>query len=274
MLNSETPCEGPLTADQVEFYKLNGFLGSVELMDQSEAHMVREELLRIFRERAGREVGEQFDLASHDDDDQQPLLSQIMYPAKYAPRLLETKLATRATAIVHQLLGADAECRFEHAILKPGGYGAATPWHQDAAYWSPAEVHRTLSIWIALQETTVENGCLCFIPNPLGSEVEIYNHRSIGNDPRAHGLELTPDEMHRVNDAVACPLRLGYATIHDGYTLHAAGANQTDQDRIGLVLFGKRAGVPRTVRYDFPWLEARRTARADRAASAVERDLA
>ena len=50
-----------------------------------------------------------------------------------------------------------------HAILKPARIGGATPWHQDEAYWDPRYAHRAVSIWLALQPATLENGCMRFI---------------------------------------------------------------------------------------------------------------
>lgn len=259
-----------LTPEQVDFFGRNGYLVVDRLTSASELTAIKQEVVRLFERRAGREVGDQFDLASADQEDTRPLLSQIMYPAKYAPALLDSTLLENATAIAQQLLGSDFECCFEHAILKPAGFGAPTPWHQDAAYWSPNVTHHTISVWVALQETTVENGCLHYVP--CSHQGDVLPHQPIGNDPHTHGLELTAEEMHRVTNVVACPLKPGQATIHGGYTLHSAGPNTTDQDRIGLVVFGKRAPTPRTLRYDFPWQEVRRTAREARANAAEKKN--
>ena len=259
----------PLTDDQVAFFTRCGYLTVDALTDPPELDQIRAEVIRIFQQRAGRDVGDQFDLAGRDDDDRDAVLSQIMYPAKYAPALLDTELLGNATGIVRQLLGADAECGFEHAILKPAHYGVATPWHQDAAYWSPDQIHNTISIWVALQETTVDNGCLHYVP--ASHTKDVLSHQPIGNDPRTHGLELTDQEMHYVQEAVACPLHPGQATVHDGYTLHYAGANKTQGERIGLVLFGKALATPRRTQRVFPWQAIRQTARTARAAESEDK---
>ena len=58
----------------------------------------------------------------------------------------------------------------------------------------------------------------------------------MNDNPRIHALELTPHEMRNVVDPVACPRPAGGATLHDAYTLHYAGPNQTDQIRRALIL--------------------------------------
>ena len=268
MADSVNERSSPLTDLQVEHYARTGFLTTDALTNSSELKAIRQSLLELFSKRAGRDVGDQFDLASPDQDDQEALLSQIMYPAKYAPWLLDTALLQKATAIVTQLLGTQAVCRFEHAILKPARQGVATPWHQDAAYWSPDKIHNTLSIWIAIQEATVENGCLHFIAK--SSNREVLPHQSIGNNPKIHGLELTQDALVHITNPIACPLRPGQATVHDGYTLHYAGPNNTDCDRIGLIILGEAPGTRRDGVHDFPWQKTRRAARSQRAAGVAQ----
>ena len=75
--------------------------------------------------------------------------------------------------------------------------------HQDEAYWSPKKNNRSISIWIPLQEATLENGCMQFIPG--SHKLNILNHHSIDHNPRVQGLELDGDQAD-LSRAVACPL--------------------------------------------------------------------
>jgi hypothetical protein len=51
-----------------------------------------------------------------------------------------------ALALATQLLGPGTEAQGNHAIMKPAGMGAATPWHQDEAYWNPELAYNALSV--------------------------------------------------------------------------------------------------------------------------------
>ena len=114
-------------------------------------------------------------------------LPQILGPPRYAPELNDFFFKKNAGSIAEQLLG--GECSGgDHAILKPAGYGASTPWHQDEAYWNPELVYQSLSIWMPLQDATVESGCMQFVPR--SHRRGIVTHRPINNDPRVHGLEV------------------------------------------------------------------------------------
>ena len=50
-----------------------------------------------------------------------------------------------------------------HVFCKPAGDGYATPWHQDGHYW-PIRPLANCTVWVALEESTIENGCLRVIP--------------------------------------------------------------------------------------------------------------
>src|SRR5688572_11959097 len=108
-----------LTHDQIDFYQQEGYLALEALTTQEEVAWLRGIYDRLFAERAGRETGDQFDLAGADADDDEAALPQILGPSKYAPELLHGLFRANAFAIAKQLLGPAAQPQGEHAILKP-----------------------------------------------------------------------------------------------------------------------------------------------------------
>jgi ectoine hydroxylase-related dioxygenase (phytanoyl-CoA dioxygenase family) len=260
-----------LTLEQIKRFHNEGFLAIPRLTDQEDVAFLRESYDRIFAARAGREVGDQFDLAGTDEEGKEASLPQILFPAKYAPEMNTSRLLVHASAVARQLLGPDATCEIAHAIFKPAGHGAETPWHQDAAYWSPDLRYRSISIWVPLQEVTPENGCMEFVPG--SHRLDVVAHRSMNDDPRIHALELVPAEKHRTSVSVRCPLPPGGATIHGPYMLHHTGPNRSRTPRRALIL---NAGLPperREVPLHFPWTEQRNTEREKRAKGAMEKGM-
>lgn len=253
-----------LSEGDVEAFWRDGYLVIPRLADDDEVRHMREVYDDLFARRAGREEGMHFDLAGPDDEETPAALPQILLPSKYAPELLTSAVRARALAVAQQLLGPDAAETGDHAINKPSRSTATTPWHQDEAYWDPAQDHRGLSIWIPLQDVTVENGCMQFLPG--SHQQEVLPHQSIGNDPRVHGLELA-GELD-ITDAFACPLAAGGATVHFSRTVHFTGDNQTDAPRRAYIMSFGLPSQPRSDGRTFPWLDSRKTARAERAAAA------
>ncbi|MDX9971558.1 MAG: phytanoyl-CoA dioxygenase family protein [FCB group bacterium] len=254
-----------LLDERIAFFRENGFLSVEAITTQEEIAFMRELYDRIFELRAGREAGDQFDLAGADEEGKPAALPQILGPSKYAPEFKTLLCRTNALALSRQLLGEAAEFQGEHAILKPARVGAATPWHQDEAYWNPSLEYHALSVWIPLQEATVENGCMHFVPG--SHRLEVLPHHSINRDTRVHGLEV---EGADTSQAVACPLPPGGATFHLSRTLHYAGPNNTANPRRAFILGFGLPPTPYSGERRFPWNEIKQTAREERAATRPE----
>jgi ectoine hydroxylase-related dioxygenase (phytanoyl-CoA dioxygenase family) len=248
-----------LPSEQVEFYHDFGYLAIQNIMPIDEVEWMREIYDRLFAEKAGWDVGDQFDLAGTDADGIVASLPQILSPAKYAPELANSQLWVNAAHVVKQLLGEEASFGDGHMIFKPARFGAETPWHQDEAYWDPDLDYTSLSIWVPLQEATVENGCMWFVPG--SQNLEVLPHQSIGGDVRIHALEVLRAD---VSQAIACPLPPGGATFHSSRTLHFTGANRSEIPRRAYILGGGLPATPRSDGRRFPWNEIKQTARQER----------
>ena len=250
-----------LPDEQLACYREQGYLQIDALTTADEVERIKTIYDRLFASKAGRDIGDQFDLAGADDNGDAPKLPQLMNPARYAPELDDLAFRANALAIARQLLAPEAEPGDEHAILKLAGYGVATPWHQDEAYWDPTYEYEALSVWMPLQPATIENGCMQFVPG--SHRMDIQPHQSIGGDPRVHGLEI--DKSVDVSNALACPLPTGGCTIHHCKTLHYAGPNNSDVPRRAYILIFQLPPRKRDTPRRFPWLDIRETARQERA---------
>ncbi|MGV3613750.1 MAG: phytanoyl-CoA dioxygenase family protein [Fimbriimonas sp.] len=253
-----------ISDDQVEFFRREGYLSLPALTTPEEVVKIRAIYDDLFARKVGREQGDQFDLAGADEDDKEASLPQILGPSNYAPELKETLAWANARVLMERLLGGKLNHQGDHAILKPAGNGAPTPWHQDEAYWDAAIEHASLSVWMPLQDTDDRMGCLQFVPGSHRSE--IYRHRPIGGDVRVHGLEL--DDEVDLSRAVSCPLPAGGCTVHHQRTLHFAPGNVSSEPRRAWILAGGLAGKVRETPLSKPWLETRQTAREARAREA------
>lgn len=253
---------------QIDFFHENGYLPINSITTLEEVERLKAIYDEMFKQKAGREDGNQFDLAGADDEAETAMLPQILNPSRYAPELAVTLYKANALAIAKQLLGDDATYGGDHAILKPPGSPAPTPWHQDEAYWDPMLEYQSLSVWMPLQDVDTRSGCMEFIPG--SHREEVLPHRSIGGDLRIHGLELAVD--YDLSRAVACPLPRGGATLHLSRTLHFTSANMSDRPRRAYILMFGLPPKKRSALRRFPWNEEKHTARQERADAVRTRD--
>ena len=251
----------PLTPEQIARFRAEGFVLLPEMAPPEEVAQLRGIFDRLFAQRAGWNKGAQLDLAGADDAQAPAALPQILNPAQFAPELGATRFRANALALARQLLGPEAELWFEHAILKPPQYGAATPWHQDEAHRDdPGTTYEQISIWMPLQEATTANGCMRYIAGShLGA---ILEHRSPNDDPRITALECVGG--FDPETAVSCPLPAGGAAVHHCRTLHAAGANRTDEPRRAYILAFRGPVRSDASFHGFPWNASKRTAASAR----------
>jgi ectoine hydroxylase-related dioxygenase (phytanoyl-CoA dioxygenase family) len=253
-----------LTESQIEFFQREGYLAIESLTSADEVLALQAVYDRLFSERNGREIGDHLDLVSHDDDDHESALPQVLNPSKYAPELATSALRVNAERIARQLLGPHAEYRFDHAIRKPAMHGAATPWHQDEAYNAPEMDYNDISIWVPLQPATLRNGCMQFVPR--SHRWDVAAHQPIGNDPQITGLEVAHPHGYD-QAAVACELPPGGATIHHCRTMHYTGPNLSDQPRRAYIMGFGAPPTPRAAPRDFEWLRRQQTAWQERNAN-------
>ena len=105
-------------------------------------------------------------------------------------------------------------------IKKP--WANPTSWHLDTPFWSFSD-RRALSIWVALDDATLENGCLYFIP---GS----YHKTGFENPGIGKNMDAVFDfyPALKQSKSVAVPMKAGSCSFHNGLTIHGAGANMTN----------------------------------------------
>ena len=113
-------------------------------------------------------------------------------------------------------------------FAKPAKTGLRSPWHQDNAYWCLEPPHG-LTIWIALDVCTAENGGLTYLcgTHKLGL---IPHHASY-----APGSSQTVMFVPTV-EAVTPSLQPGDALIHHCLTVHGSAANTSGKARRGVTL--------------------------------------
>jgi ectoine hydroxylase-related dioxygenase (phytanoyl-CoA dioxygenase family) len=246
-----------LDANTIAAFHEHGFTTLGQISTPAELALLRTVFERLFAQGAGRKEGAQYDILGHDSDQAEQALPTIINPANYAAELRRLKCRENAAAIARQLLGPAATSSFEHVILKPAHQGGATPWHQDEAYRvAPDFDYRQVSIWLPLQDATLENGCMMYIPGSHRSGV--LPHRSPGDDPLVHAIECAAG--FESSAAVSCPLPAGGATAHHGRTLHFAGPNRSSAPRYAFIMAFEIPPVPLQQRRDFYWNREKRVA--------------
>ena len=258
-MDTSSGFEPKITAEQIYSFREHGFLSIERITTDHEVERLRPICDELFAMRAGEDKGLFYDLAAPRGHRGRDLLPQVLGPDLTFPELRKTLYFQNARRIASALLGVDiGQLNLGgHMILKPKHYGSETPWHQDEAYWNPDEILNSLSVWMSLDEASVESGCMQFIPGSHKGDVK--RHRHIDNNPLVHGL-VTDDVDPSL--ALACPVPAGGATFHHSGTLHYTGPNKTENDRRAYILVCSGPSRKRAQSVDRPWQAEERLALA------------
>src|SRR5262249_17984497 len=128
----------------------------------------------------------------------------------------------RVLDAVESVLGPDLFVWATELFAKhPHDPAVAIGWHRDAPYLGLAEGRHT-TVWIALADSTPENGCMRVLPRTAERPA-----------PNRDGDKPTREEEPALADVV---LRAGELSLHASDVIHGSNPNRSDHKRVGFVV--------------------------------------
>jgi phytanoyl-CoA hydroxylase len=141
-------------------------------------------------------------------------------------------------SLVEALIGPGVSVYFSQIFFKPPEGGGPKPAHQDNFYFGPTDLHGLVTAWVALDDATLENGCLCFGEGTnLGP---VYAHEAPADEP--YNLQL-PAAILRLQPMAPAPVLRGGVSFHHGNTFHCSGPNLSTRWRRACALHYVRNDV-------------------------------
>jgi ectoine hydroxylase-related dioxygenase (phytanoyl-CoA dioxygenase family) len=222
-----------LSDDQVRFFAENGYVKGGRVLDEPQIAALRAGLEAI---RAG-ENPRLFDLYEVDEDyrrapDQNVfhflgawLIDEAFHDVIFHPGV---------TVKVAQLLGVE-HARFWHdqVFYKPMHHPGVVTWHQDYSYWTRSTPAGHVTCWIGLDDSTLENGCVHYVPG--SHRWGLLPRISLTKDMDAVKDFLTPEQAEAFRPEPMI-LKAGECTFHHSHTVHGSYGNRSDIPRRAVVL--------------------------------------
>ncbi len=151
----------------------------------------------------------------------------------------------RIVSIVKDLLGEDVVGWGSHFFCKMPGDGKRVSWHQDASYW-PLTPSMAVTVWLAIDDASVENACMRYIP---GTHVLGHLTYSLSEEDDGNVLNQTVEGADQLGEPIDVELAAGEISLHSDLLLHGSEANQSARRRCGLTL----RYCPTSVRAGLGW---------------------
>ena len=117
-------------------------------------------------------------------------------------------------------------------IFKPPHIGGEVVCHQDSTYLY-TEPESCVGFWFALEDATLENGCMQFIPGAQRSPLRKRNYRNAEGRLVTETMDDTPWPMERL---VPAEVEAGTLVVFHGRTPHLSAANRSEKSRHAYTL--------------------------------------
>ena len=241
-----------LSKAQIDHFNNQGYLVVENLLDHSSLNAIKQEYAQIMNRlyegwsqeglvppavddmgfwdklrcsyQAGFEWYQPFDISlPHSDITEQT-------PMHIGPAVFDMITNHRILDLVESLLGGEITSNpIQHVRIKPPqdliasgevrAHIRATDWHQDMGVTLPeADQSQFITIWLAITDATIENGCLQVAPGYHDEMLPHCTKSQVGlADPFVPTSDITP-----------LPVKAGGAVIFHPFTPHSSLPNTTD----------------------------------------------
>jgi ectoine hydroxylase-related dioxygenase (phytanoyl-CoA dioxygenase family) len=222
-MNKEHACikNGRISQENVSFYAEYGYLVAPGLLSGSEIEELKKETTAIFRGERGYVEGMLAVKENESDNDMLKKYVAIHFPHKISPVIYSYLSHQKIVSVLISIVSPNVKCMQSMLFVKgPGKAGQS--WHQDE-YYIPTRDRSLTGAWIAIDDATIENGCLWIIPGRPG-----YMMRRVKNDNTEYADVDSVDVSEYVSgDSMPVEVKSGSVVFFNGYTLHSSLRNKT-----------------------------------------------
>jgi phytanoyl-CoA hydroxylase len=213
-----------VSPEEVEAFTMRGYVhlrGVLAPEEVDEIEKVYDSFLRREIAVEGKDLND-MTTGEHGTDPTGYAIVNVMLPRRYYPAWVGNIFEQRAQSIAEQLCGEGMTIDFDQLLAKsPNRPEAVFGWHQDQAYWIDTDDRRTATCWLAVDDSTKENGCMQFL---AGSHLDpVRPHRPLHQD-RTKSHTLVTD-LRDGDVMTQVPIARGDITVHNEGVLHGSGGN-------------------------------------------------
>lgn len=211
----------PMADEAAEFYRENGFLVIENALSAEEIASLRDEATAICRGERGEVRGAAEVTPEMSDEEVLRQVLCIHFPHKISPHIHSLLGHPGFVDVLTRIIGPNVKCMQSMLFIKASGKPGQA-WHQDEVY-IPTRDRSLTGGWIAMDDATVENGCLWVIPGSHKSGTMYFQEWH--GDSRFDCSEEATRFPWSNDDAVPVEVKAGSIVFFNGYLLHRSLPN-------------------------------------------------
>jgi hypothetical protein len=228
-----------LSDEQVAGFHRDGFLAGVQVLDDRQIELLCSELSGLMD--PGQPSHALFhEYHSNESADPNTVLFHALGAWRTGPAFHDVLWSPAFLMAASQLL--DGAVRFWHDQLfcKPAHHGGVVAWHQDYSYWTRTQPMQHLTCWMALDNSTVDNGCLYYVPG--SHRWNLLPVTGLTGNMDEIKTVLTPEQLEQFKP-VPVELKRGQCSFHHPLTVHGSYENRSERPRRATLVNAFRDGV-------------------------------
>jgi hypothetical protein len=228
-----------LSDEQVAGFHRDGFLAGVQVLDDRQIEVLCSELSGLM-DSAHPAHALFHEYHSNESANPNTILFHALGAWRTGPAFHDVLWSPAFLMAASQLL--DGAVRFWHDQLfcKPAHHGGVVAWHQDYSYWTRTQPMQHLTCWMALDDSTTENGCLYYVPG--SHRWNLLPVTGLAGNMDEIRTVLTPEQLEQFHP-VPIELKRGQCTFHHPLTVHGSYENRSERPRRATLVNVFREGV-------------------------------
>ncbi|MFP6621157.1 MAG: phytanoyl-CoA dioxygenase family protein [Pirellulaceae bacterium] len=234
------PAEHPLSLEwqgfddkELAFFQEQGYVKGGRVLGQAQLACLRSELETFFEpEHAGREFW--YEYHRNEATAANRVLFHALGAWRIAPGFHDLLWHFPWLGRASQLLGGSVRFWHDQLFCKPANDGGVVAWHQDYSYWTRTTPMAHLTCWIALDDSTVENGCVHYVPG--SHRWDLLPSTGLAGDMEAITSVLDDDQLRAFRQAVPIELSAGECVFHHPLMVHGSYENRSATARRATVV--------------------------------------
>jgi ectoine hydroxylase-related dioxygenase (phytanoyl-CoA dioxygenase family) len=214
----------PMDQEKAGAFFDQGFLVAEEALSPEQVEELRAETIRLARNADGTINGIDPAPAEATDDQAQQRVLCVHHPHKISQTISKYLSCEQIVDVLTHTVSPNVKCMQSMLFIKAAGKPGQA-WHQDEDY-IPTRDRSLIGAWIALDDATVDNGCLWVIPGShkpgILWEQEWHGDRRFDCALESRGFPYTSD------DEIPVEVKAGSIVFFNGYLLHRSLPNRRE----------------------------------------------
>jgi ectoine hydroxylase-related dioxygenase (phytanoyl-CoA dioxygenase family) len=228
-----------LSEEQVQSFHRDGFLAGVQVLNDDQVEALRAELTGLMEpSHPSHQLFHEF----HSNESANPdtILFHALGAWRTGPALHDVLWSPAFLVAASQLLNGPVRFWHDQLFCKPAHHGGVVAWHQDYSYWTRTQPMQHLSCWIALDDSTRDNGCLYYVPG--SHNWNLLPVTGLAGDMNEI-MTVLSEEQKEAFRPVPIEIKRGQCSFHHPLTVHGSYENRSNRPRRATLVNAFRDGV-------------------------------